>query len=422
MPNSTAQWYQPHEGHGVTAPIVASFLSFVSVILLFSLLAWATTTGRGPTERPFLKTHIGAYFVSLMIVDLSQAVGGIMNIRWVVARHVSIGRFCTTQAAIKQFSNVGAALWSIVIAIHTFRLLFFNAHTSDAACLATLVVVWGGIITTVAVGPMVIQTTSKGDYFGVAGYWCWITKDYPTERLCLEYLFMFISAGISVIVYTLVFFRLRGNLIAEGYKIRVLRVNSSRAWNLEAGRAVMESNTMSVAWQLMWYPVSYLFTILPIAASRWAEFSGAAVPFGAKMFAISHGQAVVFMLSGFINTLLFIATRRVLPPIKLRRRSISGTSNTHCRISINISVHATRTQQISSANGEPSYLITLPPPKFSHIGDQAYELENCSRLPAAPEKAELRLSRESTSVSIATGKDSYNREDEWCHDAEPRSL
>ncbi|KAG8690219.1 hypothetical protein FRC11_013102 [Ceratobasidium sp. 423] len=275
-----------------------------------------------------------------MTADLSQAVGGIMNLRWVAARHISTGRFCTAQAAIKQFSNVGAALWSIVIAIHTFRLL------------------------------------------------------------------MFVSAGVSVIVYTMVFFRLRGNLIAEGYRIRVLSVSSSRAWNLEAGRAVMESNTMSVAWQLMWYPVSYTFTILPIAASRWAEFSGATIPLEAKMFA-----SVVFMLSGFINTLLFLATRRVLPPIKLRRKSTSGTSNAHPGISINISVHATRTQQISSANGEPSYVITLPPPKFSHIEGQTYELEDCSHLPTVPEKAERRLSGESTGISVATGKDVYDPED-----------
>jgi hypothetical protein len=58
-----------------------------------------------------------------MTADLSQSIGGIMNIRWIDARHVSVGRFCTAQAAIKQFSNVGAALWSIIIAIHTFRLL-----------------------------------------------------------------------------------------------------------------------------------------------------------------------------------------------------------------------------------------------------------------------------------------------------------
>lgn len=82
---------------------------------------------------------------------------------------------------------------------------------------------------------------------------------------------MFVSAFVSLVIYTMIFFRLRGNLIAEGYKIRILSVTSSRAWNLEAGRAVLESHTMSVAWQLMWYPVSYTFmvrshfSILPIA-------------------------------------------------------------------------------------------------------------------------------------------------------------
>ncbi|GAB1521317.1 hypothetical protein RhiTH_004411 [Rhizoctonia solani] len=291
-------WYLPYEGHGITRT------------------------------------------VSLMTADLSQAIGGIMNIRWVAARHVSIGRFCTAQAAIKQFANVGAALWSIIIAIHTFRLLFFNAHTSNFMCFATLVVIWGGIITVVAAGPTVIQTPSKGDYFGITD----LQK-------------MFISAGVSLIVYTLVFFRLRGNLVAEGYKIKVLSVSSSRAWNLEAGRAVMESNTI-----------------------------------------------------------------RVLPQIKLRRKSTSGTSSAHPGISIKISVHATRTQQISSANGDPSYIIALPSPNFSHTENQAYELDDCSRLPVVPEKAESRMSGESTGISVGTGKNDYDIEDGLDQHTIPRPL
>ncbi|KAF8608910.1 hypothetical protein BDV93DRAFT_433097, partial [Ceratobasidium sp. AG-I] len=374
---------------------------------LIIAISWAAITGSGPTDKPFLRTHIGAYFLSLMTADLAQTIGGILNIRWIAGHHVAVGRFCTAQAAIKQFADVGAAMWSAVIAIHTFRLLFFNAHTSNLVCFTTLAVVWSGIIAIVAVGPTVIESKEKGDYFGISGYWCWITSSYSVERFCLEYLFMFVSAFVSLVVYTMIFFRLRGNLIAEGYKIRILSVDSSRAWNLEAGRAVLESHTMSVAWQLMWYPVSYTFSILPIAASRWAEFSGSSVPFPVKMFA-----SVVFMLSGFVNTILFITTRRVLPPIKLRRKSQSGTSGAHPGISI--SVHATRTQQISSATGEAPYVIALPPPKFTHIGGQAYELEDCSRLPPVAEKVEPepRLSGESTGISFSgTGKDGYDTED-----------
>ena len=120
------------------------------------------------------------------------------------------------------------------------------------------------------------------------------------------------------------------------------------------------------------------------------------------------------MLSGLINTVLFIATRRVLPPIKLRRKSVSGTSGGHPGISI--SVHATRTQQISSATGEPSYLITLPPPKFTHIGGQAYELEECSHLPTVPEKAEPRWRKavaNARAVGICPRGLAFAEEESW---------
>ncbi|KAG8746321.1 hypothetical protein FRC10_005310 [Ceratobasidium sp. 414] len=266
-----------------------------------------------------------------MAADLAQAIGGIISIRWIAAHHISIGRFCTAQAAIKQFANLGTAIWSAVIAIHTFRLL------------------------------------------------------------------MFASAFISLVVYTMIFFRLRGNLVAEGYKIRVLSVGSSRAWNLEAGRAVMESKTMATAWQLMWYPLSYMLLILPIAVSRWAEFSGAKVPFPAKMFG-----SVVFLLSGFVNTVLFVTTRHVLPPIKLRRKSTSSSAPQ----GISISIHATCTQQESSATGEPHFVISLPSPK--HTEARAYELEDRSRPPPVREKSVRRLSGESIGGSFTAGKDGYD--------------
>ncbi|KAG8744505.1 hypothetical protein FRC10_010070 [Ceratobasidium sp. 414] len=354
----------------------------------------------------------------MMTADLAQAIGGIMSVRWVAAHHISIGHFCTAQAAIKQFADVGTAVWSAVIAIHTFRLLFFNSHTSHVFCFVTLAIAWSGIITIVAVGPTVIESSAKGDYFGISGELMAVRKGTGVGLPAVTQLrdsclntssYMFVSAFISLVVYTMIFFRLRGNLIAEGYKIRILSVTSSRAWNLEAGRAVMESNTMTIAWQLMWYPVSYaiLVSVSPdapaLSLNLWAEFSGSQVPFPVKMFA-----SVVFMLSGFVNTVLFIATRHVLPPIKLRRKSMSSSAPQ----GISISVHATRTQHVSSANGEPSYVISLPAPKSTQTGAQIYELEDCSRFPPVPEKSEGRLSGESIGASFAgTGKVGYDIED-----------
>ncbi|KAB5588579.1 hypothetical protein CTheo_7975 [Ceratobasidium theobromae] len=390
----TEVYYQSNEAQGVTATIVASFISLVSVVVLCSLLAWTTITGRGPA-KPFLRTHIGAYSLSLLTVDFTQAIGGIMSIKWVAGGRVSIGGFCTAQAAMKQFSNVGAALWTTAIAIHTFRLLFFNSHTTNRQCFITLAVVWCGIITIVTLGPTAIQSESRGNFFGIAGYWCWITHNYSAEGLALEYLFMFAAATVSFIVYTMVFFRLRGNLVAEGYKIRFLSVDPSRAWNLEAGYAIMETQTMSVAWQLMWYPVSYTFTILPLFISRWTEFSGNNVPFGAKVF-----SSVVSMLSGFINVAVFIATRRVLPPMKLQRKLQSGPASGSHGNAGSTNNHTSRAQNVSRAttSREPSFIVALPQCKSP---SQDSELEDCSHLSIFSEKDERCPSRGSASTSIS---------------------
>ncbi|KAG9098752.1 hypothetical protein FS749_003045 [Ceratobasidium sp. UAMH 11750] len=391
-------WYQPYEARGVTIQIVAACLSFVSIISLFFLLAWISITGRGRMNKPFLRTRIGAYVVSLMVVDFAQAIGGITSIRWVADGHISAGRFCAAQGAIKLFSSLGIAVWSVVIAFHTFRMLFFNTQTSRFSCIATLTIVWSGIIVIVIVGPTIIESETKGDYYGIAGYWCWITSGYKTERFAFQYFFMFASASVSLVVYSLIFFRLRGNLVGEGYKIRILRVPESRAWNLETGCAVMESKIMNVAWRLMWYPLSYTMLILPLAATRWAEFSGTKVPFQATMFAYT-----IYMLSGFVNTVLFITTRRVLPPIKLRRGPVSPSAGRG--ISISISVHATSVQQASSAASEPPCVVSLPLSK--HTEAQAYELGDRSHL----EKNERRLSGESAEASyIGADKDEYDAE------------
>lgn len=46
-----------------------------------------------------------------MGANLLQAVGGILNIKWVIQRAVEEGPVCSAQGAVKQAGNVGAAVW-----------------------------------------------------------------------------------------------------------------------------------------------------------------------------------------------------------------------------------------------------------------------------------------------------------------------
>ncbi len=155
----------------------------------------------------------------------------------------------------------------------------------------------------------------KGPYYGITSYWCWITPAYSTEQYTSEYIFLFVSAGFSFILYLLVFFRLRGNItISAGYKVDFHRRPNVRIGRTEAGTYIVtddrhvESHLTTVAKQMLWHPIAYIVLILPFAAARVSTFSGISVPPTVAIF-----TSAVFVLTGFVNTVLFCTTRNVLP-------------------------------------------------------------------------------------------------------------
>ena len=56
-------------------------------------------------------TRIVPFFVSLLLANLLQAIGTLINGKWVTDRTVHNGPLCRAQAGIKQAGNVAMALW-----------------------------------------------------------------------------------------------------------------------------------------------------------------------------------------------------------------------------------------------------------------------------------------------------------------------
>ncbi|KIJ43393.1 hypothetical protein M422DRAFT_145125, partial [Sphaerobolus stellatus SS14] len=164
------------------------------------------------SKHQFVRSSVGPFFISLILSDLLQAIGSVMNIRWMLIMGVEPGHFCIAQAALKQTGNLGTALWSLVIAFHTFSLLFLRRPISRKLSCITFFAVWIFLGIIIMLGPVIIENNKKGPFWGVSGYWCWITNSYHIEQLTNEYLFMFITVGLSFVLYTLIFLRLRGNI------------------------------------------------------------------------------------------------------------------------------------------------------------------------------------------------------------------
>jgi len=283
----------------------------------------------------FVRTQVAIYFVSLLICNLIQAVGGLLNIAWIVEGQVYTGVACTAQAVIKEigsvrgpfthwggeylrllWSQIGTPIFTFVIGAHTFSLLFLRRKYSDRTCYLTLSISWGLVLLESCIENFILaKPKDRGPYHGIAGYWCWITPIHRIERYTTSYLCMFVSAAFSFILYSLVFFRLRGNIsVSTGYKFSFHRRPKVKPGRTSDGTYItahdqrIESHLTTAAKHMMWYPVVYTVLVLPMAASRLSTFSGLSVPIPVTMF-----TAAVFMLHGFFNTVLFCTTRDILP-------------------------------------------------------------------------------------------------------------
>lgn len=304
--------YGNKEHGGISVLVAISSMSLVAVVGLLLLIGFSAFKTRSSLDQHlFIRTHCAAYFISLLLMDLLQATGSLMNARWIAYGGVTAGDYCTVQAIIKTASDVGTAFWTFAIALHTFFLLFLKIKPSTVVLWGTLVSGWSAIIAILLVGPTTRHLEKRGPFYTVSGYWCWISPNFPRSRVVLDYMLMFITAFLCFVLYSLLFLRLRGNIELDGYRWKFRRV--SKAWG---GIAKASDQTMLIAKQMLLYPIAYTVLVVPMAACRFARGN---IPFEATIF-----SAAIFLLSGLVNVSLFMAISRSCVPVRLNKSLISA--------------------------------------------------------------------------------------------------
>jgi hypothetical protein len=80
--------------------------------------------------------------------------------------------------------------WPIaqIIAIHTFNVLFLEIVVPRYVMFATLAGGWAITGTLVIGGPAALDTVKNGPFFAISGFWCWISPEYPSQRITLDYM------------------------------------------------------------------------------------------------------------------------------------------------------------------------------------------------------------------------------------------
>ncbi|KAH8979953.1 hypothetical protein EDB92DRAFT_1954414 [Lactarius akahatsu] len=283
----------------------ASFLSFgavivVSIFIVRNLLRYRKLLPNG--DWKLLRTPADIYMLFLFAFDILQAVGGILNVRWAHDGIVTTGPYCTAQGIIKQMGELGVALLSLALTVHTFTIALWSVG-AEARSFAFGFVAFTCLFSVLWVS---ISNGIHKDFETPTPYWCWIGPKYIKERLAGEYVWMWIALFASVVMYILLHFWMKGHLSVDGekwYKFRLVKSD-------------VEYSERRATLGILFYPLAYTLVVIPLSVSRWLLFNHKKVPSAATFFGI-----IMFHLSGAVNVLLFLIVRpRLLlftPPEKL---------------------------------------------------------------------------------------------------------
>ncbi|KDR76507.1 hypothetical protein GALMADRAFT_448937 [Galerina marginata CBS 339.88] len=291
--------YSDGQKAGVMIMALSGLSSLMAIICLFIF--------NRPKRRTFRNTHMFGYFMSLLFANILQSIAAVMDFQWVAKGSVRSGALCSTQAGIELAGNLGTSIFSVMIALHLFHILFLRFRATNPVFVGALVCAWTFVLFDILIGRFAIQTPKKGPYFGIAGSGCSITLNYGVERMVSEYLFSFLSIGMGFILCSLVFLRVRGNLVRNKYhEWNFVKQNEDGKFTItqDAG-----DNSMNrLAQKLVWLPLSYALILLPISVVRIAEFSGVAIPFWA-----TASTTAICNLTGLVNVLLVLYIENRVP-------------------------------------------------------------------------------------------------------------
>ncbi|KAI6047732.1 hypothetical protein EDC04DRAFT_2556091 [Pisolithus marmoratus] len=284
---------------GMVFIVIASAASALAVggVLLYIAYS-AVTIQRNASRRWSTDTHIHYYFLNLMICDLIQAVGGLLNTKWVIEAVVYPGPFCTVQGFFKQLGDVGVA-FRYAIALHMLQVLVLEWRSPPKFALLILAVIWLVIVILV-----VVPNVAQHNVYGPTTYWCWIHES-TGEQIGLDYIWMWLAAVLNTVSYLFLALVVKRLVLVDD--------NRFRWWGKQERRSIPNGMVPSVerlrATQLFFYPLVYIIVVLPISAARFSQFKGHYVPFAVTAFADT-----LFASCGLFDTILYAVTRPRLMP------------------------------------------------------------------------------------------------------------
>ncbi|KAF2207543.1 hypothetical protein CERZMDRAFT_50916, partial [Cercospora zeae-maydis SCOH1-5] len=267
--------------------IITAFglLSFLSTAILFLHLV-SRLFRRDKTTFPRFHQYL-ILFINLLFADLQQALGFVLNIRWLAENGiVALSTSCSTQGWLLNAGDVSSCLFTLAIACHLFGDIIFDYRLSRTPFLVSVAGIWAFSFFLAIIGIII----HPHDFFMRAGMWCWINETYMRERLWLHYVWILLTEFAVVGLYTAMFVLLRQRIKDFIY------VSSHHQLRAE-----------SAARSVIIYPLVYVICTVPAVVARMRIMAGYRVGYVELTFV-----GIMMTSNGWLDVLVYSLTRRPL--------------------------------------------------------------------------------------------------------------
>ncbi|KDR79579.1 hypothetical protein GALMADRAFT_137377 [Galerina marginata CBS 339.88] len=290
---------------GLTIVAEASLASLLAVLYVFVIIsrnvAWRVRNS--PTNRwQVFYTPMDLLMFSLFSADLLQAIGGVMNLKWINDGKVQVGDFCSAQGILKQLGETGVAITTLLITLYTFLGIWLGkAIRSMKITRAVLSAAWLCIVLVVITGNAVNRGPNRMPFISPTPYWCWIGQSYIHWRIWGEYFWLWITLGFSIVAYVPLWLWSRGNIILDDHSWWKFTLQHADMDADPVLRGLRRRSLMMLA-----YPFAYCISTLPLSIVRWIGFVEGPSNISSTATLIVD---TMFNLSGTFNVVLLLTTR-----------------------------------------------------------------------------------------------------------------
>jgi len=226
--------------------------------------------------------------LSLALYDICHSIGIQTSYHWIKSG-IYHGGVCSFQGWILTFADLGSSLSVLMIAFYTLYHGIYSKYWDVRYEIGAyaFVFLFTGVLSFAQLG---VPLVKEAPFFNNAGTWCWISQPYDLYRFVLQYLYIYISFVMVVLMYGLMAYKL-------------WRITK---FSLATDKASQRKNMRKIFKKIAGYPFVYFLSYFPLGTVRLIAWSGHVANPNFVIFAV-----ITMSLTGFMNAIVYGFSRNI---------------------------------------------------------------------------------------------------------------